>query len=134
LKLIRSFPSRVASFYSSAFMDAPSSLMRDASPPRTGKRRKTCDYLSPIRANLPSPGINPTSVVIAAGKVKIDDRLTHFTSHLAKAARSTVPETPRLSSKAYSTLYDSNQHQHRNYFVIHQHSHPRAVFHYDLRL
>jgi hypothetical protein len=39
-----------------------------------------------------------------------------------------------LSIHDFSTLYRSNQQQHGNHFVVHQHNHPRAGVHYDLRL
>jgi hypothetical protein len=71
---------------------------------------------------------------VEAGRAKVEDHLTYFKHHLAKASRTTPPGIPRLTINDLSTLYKNNQHQHGHYFVIHQHNHPRAGVHYDLRL
>jgi hypothetical protein len=115
-------------------MNAPSSLTRDISPPRTAKRRKKYDSSSPIQTHLPTRNLGPALATIEAGTAKIDDHLAHFTSCLANAARQTAVDVPRLDIKEYSTLYENNQHKHGNHFVVHQHNHPRAGVHYDLRL
>jgi hypothetical protein len=115
-------------------MGVPSSLSRDISPPPPLKRRKTWGYSPPSSsggANLP---IKPTLAAVEAGRAKINDHLAYFRSHLAKASRITPPEFPRLSIPSFLSLYQSNQHQHGHHFVIHQHNHPRAGVHYDLRL
>ena len=39
-----------------------------------------------------------------------------------------------LSVGAFENLYERNQHVHGRHFVIHQHDHPVAGVHYDLRL
>jgi hypothetical protein len=81
-----------------------------------------------------APSTEFTLAAVEAGKAKIDDHITYFSNRLAKASRPPSPGTPRLSIHDFSTLYCSNQHQHGNHFVVHQHNHPRAGVHYDLRL
>ncbi|KAJ4373986.1 hypothetical protein N0V83_002725 [Neocucurbitaria cava] len=121
-------------------MDLPSSLARDISPPRPLKRRRTPGNTSPSAISTeeeckkPPPSIEPTLAAVEAGKAKIDDHLAYFKAHLAKALRSTGPETPRLSISDFSALYQDNQKETGHHFVIHQHNHPRAGVHYDLRL
>ncbi|CAO2657537.1 Nn.00g036630.m01.CDS01 [Neocucurbitaria sp. VM-36] len=121
-------------------MDLPSSLARDISPPRPLKRRRTPGRTTPLDATTtydypkPTPSTEPTLAAVEAGKAKVDDHLTYFKDHLAKASRKTASETPRLSISNFSTLYQNNYHENGNHFVIHQHNHPRAGVHYDLRL
>jgi hypothetical protein len=128
-------------------MALPSSLARDISPPRPLKRRKlfgtttlnrltdtkpkTLSNIAPIAA---IPDIEPTLAAVEAGKAKIDDHLAYFKAHLAKASRHTQPDVPRLSIPSFASLYQSNSHPHGHHFVIHQHNHPIAGVHYDLRL
>jgi hypothetical protein len=133
-------------------MGLPSSLARDISPPRPSKRRKTsgtttftattlADARPKALAHAKSPhttinipNIEPTLAAIEAGKAKIDDHLAYFKNHLAKASRPTSPDIPRLSIDDFASLYQSNHHTHGHHFVIHQHNHPIAGLHYDLRL
>ncbi|KAF2031268.1 hypothetical protein EK21DRAFT_63664 [Setomelanomma holmii] len=115
-------------------MAIPSSLARDISPPPPLKRRKTAGVSSPSGTHTPSEDIGPTLAAIEAGKAKIDDHLNYFKNHLAKAFRKTPPEGPRLSIDDFAALYHNNQHHDGNHFVIHQHNHPKAGVHYDLRL
>ena len=115
-------------------MAVPSSLARDISPPRRLKRRKTSGIASPEEIYTPISNIEPTLAAIEAGKAKIDDHLAYFQSHLAEACRKTLPDVPRLSLGGFSKLYYSNQHHRGHHFVIHQHNHPKAGVHYDLRL
>jgi hypothetical protein len=115
-------------------MDVPTSLARDISPPRPLKRRKISDVPPPSGTPIPIPNIEPTLAAVEAGKARIDDHLTYFKNHLAKADRTTASDVARLSIPDFSTLFHSNQHEHGHHFVIHQHNHPRAGVHYDLRL
>jgi hypothetical protein len=73
-------------------------------------------------------------VAVEAGKVKIVDHLAYFRSQLAIASRCTSSDVPRLSVDIFATLYHSNLHPHGHHFVVHQHNHPVAGVHYDLRL
>ncbi|KAH7078901.1 DNA polymerase ligase-domain-containing protein [Paraphoma chrysanthemicola] len=115
-------------------MAIPSSLARDISPPRPLKRRKTSSASSPNITPEPILSVEPTLAAVEAGKAKIDDHLAYFKNHLSKASRETTEGVARLSIDEFAALYHNNQHQYGHHFVIHQHNHPKAGVHYDLRL
>ncbi|KAI0895508.1 DNA polymerase ligase-domain-containing protein [Annulohypoxylon nitens] len=73
---------------------------------------------------------------IEAGKVKIDDHLDYFSELLTKTILLPFPPgTPRLSIGDYRRLYEKNSNSPRGaHFTVHQHDHPIAGTHYDLRL
>jgi hypothetical protein len=73
---------------------------------------------------------------IEAGKAHIEDHLAYFTSLLSKTTLAPYPsQVPRLAISDYSSLYTSSlSHSTGAHFVIHQHDHPVAGTHYDLRL
>ncbi|EFQ94675.1 hypothetical protein P3342_011143 [Pyrenophora teres f. teres] len=116
-------------------MAVPSSLARDISPPPLLKRRKTSGTHTPntlLRAT--ELQAEPTIAAVEAGKAKVSDHLTYFKGHLTEASRTTPPGIPRLSIPSFASLYQSNLQSHGHHFVIHQHNHPVAGVHYDLRL
>ncbi|KAF2454294.1 hypothetical protein BDY21DRAFT_387663 [Lineolata rhizophorae] len=76
---------------------------------------------------------NTAAAEIEAGRAKIDDYLGYFTRHLATISRSTPPNEPRLSIEGFAQLYLSNQNRHGHHFIIHQHNHPVAGLHYNIR-
>ncbi|KAJ3552139.1 hypothetical protein NPX13_g11184 [Xylaria arbuscula] len=78
----------------------------------------------------------PTTSAIEAGEARIDDHVNHFSAHLAKATLSPFPpDTPHLSVEGYRKLYETNAGNLQGaHFIIHQHDHPIAGTHYDLRL
>lgn len=117
-------------------MELPSSFLRDISPPHAPKRRKTCGARSSKERLylLNDARSEPTLADVEAGRAEIEDHLTYFKRHLAKAARTTCTDVPRLTIEDFATLYENNLHQHGHHFVIHQHNHPKAGVHYDLRL
>ena len=99
------------------------------------KRRKTSGTHSQnmsLQATVLDP--EPTLAVIESGKAKISDHIIYFGSRLTEACRTTPPGIPRLSIPSFTTLYQSNLQSHGHHFVIHQHNHPIAGVHYDLRL
>ena len=99
----------------------PISTLRAISPRRKGNRNGN--------GNRP----NPSTSAIEAGKATITDHLAHFTKHLAQHAVPS-PQTP-LSMNAYAASYNANADSLSGaHFVIHQHDHPVAGLHYDLRL
>ncbi|KAF4974171.1 hypothetical protein FZEAL_8893 [Fusarium zealandicum] len=84
---------------------------------------------TPTSTSVPSSP--PTTANIESGSATIDDHLTHFKSHLSKHLYSSPP----LSISSYASLYENNAgNTHGAHFVIHQHDHPVAGTHYDLRL
>ncbi|KAL2858927.1 DNA polymerase ligase-domain-containing protein [Aspergillus pseudodeflectus] len=124
-----------------------SSLIKSISPPpRTRTRPET------------QPQVSLSA--LEAGQASTDNHLQTISAHLRKYAPnpphaqtpppqhhtgsnlSTNPtpnpspnsSLPILPLDAWSTLYTSNAHPTGNHFVIHQHDHPIAGPHYDLRL
>jgi hypothetical protein len=117
----------------------PASLIRDISPPRLPKRRRLFEQPSPqsVRsrpASEPAHDVEPSLAAVEAGKAKVDDHLSYFRDRLSAASRLTANDVPRLGINAFAELYERNQHEHGAHFVIHQHNHPRAGVHYDLRV
>ncbi|KAI0444420.1 hypothetical protein F4803DRAFT_560940 [Xylaria telfairii] len=78
----------------------------------------------------------PTTSAIEAGKASIEDHLSYFTALLAKTILSPFPSgTPHLPVKSYRDLYEVNAGSSQGaHFILHQHDHPIAGTHYDLRL
>ncbi|KAL2038336.1 hypothetical protein N7G274_008985 [Stereocaulon virgatum] len=118
----------------------PTSLRTSISPPPSRSRRSqdkqkehSCDGHSNANEHA-----TPNLAAIEAGELRIDDHISHFSTHLARFVR----PPPSTSSKSYpllpitewQALYRRNQHAHGHHFVVHQHDHPVAGVHYDLRL
>ncbi|KAJ0419340.1 DNA polymerase ligase-domain-containing protein [Aspergillus carlsbadensis] len=122
-----------------------SSLIKSISPPpRTRTRTR------------PQTQPEPSLSALEAGQASTDNHLQTISAHLRKYAPSppharaqTPPQhtdhslnsspnststLPILPLDAWTTLYTSNAHPAGNHFVIHQHDHPVAGPHYDLRL
>ncbi|KAI1375386.1 DNA polymerase ligase-domain-containing protein [Hypoxylon crocopeplum] len=80
--------------------------------------------------------IRPDASAVEVGKAKVDDHLGYFSELLIKAALSPFPQgMPRLSIEGYRKLYEANSGNPRGaHFIVHQHDHPIAGTHYDLRL
>ncbi|KAI9682034.1 MAG: hypothetical protein M1817_000088 [Caeruleum heppii] len=123
-------------------MNVPSSLARPISPPLNRVRQRSETTAAPksdAASHKPSssPSSSPSLAAIEAGTAKIRDHLSYFLHHLSASLRPTVfssSHTPQLSLPAFKRLYERNQHPHGHHFVIHQHDHPVAGVHYDLRL
>ncbi|KAI0433822.1 DNA polymerase ligase-domain-containing protein [Xylaria sp. FL1042] len=77
-----------------------------------------------------------TTSAIEAGQASVDDHLNYFGTRLQETTLSPFPsETPHLSVEGYRKLYEANAGSSQGaHFVIHQHDHPIAGTHYDLRL
>ena len=76
----------------------------------------------------------PTTAAVEAGEICVEDPVSFFSAKLREAARPGIPGVPRLSHGEWLEIYHRNQHRHGRHFVIHQHDHPVAGTHYDLRL
>ncbi|KAJ5280776.1 hypothetical protein N7478_006148 [Penicillium angulare] len=74
---------------------------------------------------------------IEAGETKVTNHLEIFSSRFEKISRpisGSSTSTPRLLIPKWMDLYRRNEHAEGRHFVIHQHDHPVAGPHYDLRL
>ncbi len=101
-------------------IQAPLSLERPISPPVIAKRIATRR--------------GPKLAAVEAGEASVDDHLSFFSFKLLEASKPSVVGLSRISYQAWSELYQRNLHPHGRHFVIHQHDHPVAGTHYDLRL
>ncbi|TFB07176.1 hypothetical protein CCMA1212_000831 [Trichoderma ghanense] len=89
----------------------------------------------PPLASKPPPAPPSTTAQIEAGAVQISDHLARFSSSLSSHLRPTSADVPRLSIARYARLYESCAGSPGGaHFVVHQHDHPVAGTHYDLRL
>ena len=121
------------------------SLDAPVSPP---KRRLRLDKPPSTRRSIPHRSIEtaeaasttstsspPKLAAIEAGKVQVKDHLNIFSSRLSQCIRpSTSQETPVLQITDWTDLFRRNDWPHGRHFVVHQHDHPIAGPHYDLRL
>ncbi|KIW07335.1 uncharacterized protein PV09_02184 [Verruconis gallopava] len=121
-------------------MDGPRSLTRSISPPPVATHRKTRTDLRSNKARerprMRSADLNISELAaIEAGKAIVHNHLDYFSRQLAQVAKPVTNQSdPRLSIGDYTELYRRNSHSHGRHFVIHQHNHPIAGCHYDLRL
>ncbi|KAE8394667.1 DNA polymerase ligase-domain-containing protein [Aspergillus alliaceus] len=106
---------------STAMTTQPSTVSSDKSTPKEQKE-------------TPSNPENHNLAAIEAGQVKVTDHLSIFSSRLSQSTRTKIHQTPRLQIADWASLYQRNQHPEGRHFVIHQHDHPIAGPHYDLRL
>ncbi|RYP38997.1 hypothetical protein DL766_000637 [Monosporascus sp. MC13-8B] len=79
---------------------------------------------------------SPSAAAVEAGEGHVDDHLGYFSRILTKATLSPFPSgIPHLAVERYQKLYTANFGNPRGaHFVVHQHDHPVAGTHYDLRL
>ncbi|GMF72353.1 unnamed protein product [Aspergillus oryzae] len=119
-----------------------SSLDAPVSPPRKRSTTKAT-HSSNALSNLNSPEQQTEAAsnkerlnlaAIEAGQVEVTDHLSIFSSRLSQSARPAVSQSPRLQIPDWVSLYQRNQSPEGRHFVIHQHDHPVAGPHYDLRL
>ena len=129
----------------------PASLTARVSPPRSRRSTKKVDHHECAKPDslegvANEPGLEagaaadtvydggPTTAAVEAGDVGLDDPVAFFSSKLLQSARPEVAGVPRISHSDWLDLYQSNRNPHGRHFVIHQHDHPMAGMHYDLRL
>ena len=112
-----------------AGLPSPASLKRNVSPPPFNPGRclsqKTSSDSVPAKSD---------SARVEAGEVEINDHVTFFSTKLHAAAQPRVEGQPRLSHSDWLALYHRNLNDRGRHFVVHQHDHPVAGTHYDLRL
>lgn len=104
-----------------------SSLNAPVSPPQKRSNRPKENTSNASRTT-------PNLAAIEAGEEKVTDHLSVISMRLAQCIRPLEQPTPRLSIAEWIDLYKRNEHPHGRHFVIHQHDHPVAGPHYDLRL
>ncbi|KAI9712141.1 MAG: hypothetical protein M1812_006979 [Candelaria pacifica] len=117
----------------------PSSLAAPISPPRSRRSRLTSKQEN--RLNDSAEGAKDysdqdgTLAAIEAGQAQVPaDHLEYFSRHLYKFVRTNLGSHPMLSNAQFVRLYRKNERVHGHHFVVHQHDHPVAGVHYDLRL
>lgn len=113
----------------------PQSLRASISPPPSRTRRPTpqstiYSVAQDSRSGHRCEDTTPSLAAVEAGEVQIRNHLEYFSSHISSSAKPSAP----LSIRAFEDLYKRNQHKHGRHWVIHQHDHPVAGVHYDLRL
>ncbi|KAF2235321.1 hypothetical protein EV356DRAFT_483884 [Viridothelium virens] len=107
------------------------SLKRSVSPPPTNRYSNEIAVPSENEARHE---VEPSLAAVEAGKAQVDNHLAYFSIRLSRASRLTAAPTPRLSLHQFAELYHRNESADGHHFVIHQHDHPVAGVHYDLRL
>lgn len=78
-----------------------------------------------------------SAAAVEAGEARVDDHLDYFSQILTKATLAPFPpdNAPHLAVARYRELYSASFGSSRGaHFVVHQHDHPVAGTHYDLRL
>ena len=113
----------------------PQSLRASISPPPSRARKSTPQSIDSVavrdsRSTHQPENTAPTSAAVEAGEAQIQNHLEYFSSLVSSSARPSAP----LPIHAFVELYKRNQHEHGRHWVIHQHDHPVAGVHYDLRL
>ncbi|KAL4982947.1 DNA polymerase ligase-domain-containing protein [Aspergillus falconensis] len=113
--------------------------MNDASDAK--RRLSTLDRpISPPPTRPLTRTGNDSLSALEAGKEEVDDPLERISARLRKFTpdRNTTRPIPSgfnlIPIDAWKSLYTRNCHPSGNHFVIHQHDHPIAGPHYDLRL
>ncbi|KAI9743587.1 MAG: hypothetical protein M1818_002902 [Claussenomyces sp. TS43310] len=138
-------------------VEPPKSLEKSISPPRVASRRRASrdnDTVASRQVSLtdkdqsriaegpdkdgqrPNASTGPLRpAAVEAGEVKIRDHLEYFSTHLAAHVKPEFPLSRAvLSISDFVDLYRRNQNPQGHHFVVHQHDHPLAGTHYDLRL
>jgi len=112
----------------------PTSLAAPISPPHLDTKTISDGPHSRKGEKKQGPAPSPTVAAIEAGETQIRDHLEYFSKYLGKVTKPSSPTVPRLSNADFVGLYKRNSNAHGHHFVIHQHDHPVAGVHYDLRL
>lgn len=117
-------------------------LGKSVSPPPIKRRRRlntsseqTSTSSSPGPISVPLTPL-PTPAAIEAGQATIDNHLDYFLALFRQFSKPvSALLAPRLSLSGLTSLYlrSASNPLGRN-FIVHQHDHPRAGLHYDLRL
>jgi hypothetical protein len=114
------------------------SLVAPVSPPPSRlfiKRTKDGKEEATILPTTSQPSASSSLAALEAGQVEVIDHLSTISTRLRECVR-VLPNQPtvQLPIKEWINLYQRNEHPEGRHFVIHQHDHPVAGPHYDLRL
>ena len=93
--------------------------------------------ISPPPARKTKPDEEPpatTTAAVEAGTVHVNDHVAFWGAKLSNFTRPSRHGLPQLSKDEWLDIYQRNQHKNGHHFVVHQHDHPVAGTHYDLRL
>ncbi|KAJ5373963.1 hypothetical protein N7517_005969 [Penicillium concentricum] len=112
------------------------SLNAPVSPPlKRASIKRAKDGGDAIPLTTSQLNISSSLAAIEAGQVEVTDPLTTISTKLKECVRPLPNQPiPRLPIKEWVELYRRNEHPEGRHFVIHQHDHPIAGPHYDLRL
>ncbi|KAG2420817.1 hypothetical protein HFD88_000431 [Aspergillus terreus] len=110
-----------------------SSLDAPVSPPRT-RNPSQKKRVSQADANWGSTAEDTNLAALEAGQTEVTDHLGVVSSQLQKCVRPSLPNAAKIQIPDWVALYKRNQRPEGRHFVIHQHDHPIAGPHYDLRL
>lgn len=110
-------------------------LSKRVSPPPARREKVDASALEKVRTRRTSlrESEQPTTAEVEAGASAVDDHVEFFSSKLAASTREDI-SGPRLAHLDWLELYKRNDTASGHHFVIHQHDHPVAGTHYDLRL
>ena len=117
--------------------EPPASLVAPISPPLKPSARKLSYNATAKGAVDQRQGrlLSRRSLAAAeAGKFHVCNHLSHFSAYLSRFIRSSNQSLLHLCISDFRDLYTRNLHPKGRHFVIHQHDHPIAGLHYDLRL
>ena len=107
----------------------PTSLRRRVSPP---PKRQKLDSAEAVAVKLSEA--NPPTAAVEAGEATVEDHVAFFSLKLLAAQRPLTPGQSRILHEDWLDLYTRNLNDKGHHFVVHQHDHPVAGIHYDLRL
>lgn len=116
------------------------SLKRGVSPPPPVLKRHKLGSTAtvPERSQFQSTRCSQaksTAAAIEAGESTIQDPVSFYSAHLLSSIRPPDLQSPRISHADWLLLYTRNAGSKNGcHFVVHQHDHPVAGTHYDLRL
>ncbi|KAJ5757945.1 uncharacterized protein N7511_006639 [Penicillium nucicola] len=104
-------------------------------PPKRSPSRKIQDESITLSFNAPKSKATPSLAAIEAGQVQVKDHLKIISTKLSQCICPIPKQSfPQLPIADWADLYRRNERPDGRHFVIHQHDHPVAGPHYDLRL
>jgi len=110
----------------------PASLNRSVTPPPLARPKgHIATAASSIKKSVRTKS---AAAAVEASEIDVEDHVAFFSTKLLNVRLPKSLDRPRLTHEAWLDLYQRNLHDQGHHFVIHQHDHPIAGTHYDLRL